>query len=185
MNTLPLKMWIFFLISVLLTICTSKPISTPPLRNAPRIQCDSRTKRPIRPSLNNCETFLENLSILSHKEKPGTFKYYGRNIGPCAQCVQLPTIIHIGKSKCAAVIDVDDKDAKDFSVFDTHDLWQALHAVIGVCWLGKKQDGRGFPNSQTAWAGFNEGIRSETGGILRKLPGYGNETMSLVDLDEG
>lgn len=97
----------------------------------------------------------------------------------------LPAIVHIGRHACAAVIDVDDKDEKDFSVFDMKDLWQALSDVVGICWLGEKHNGRGYPGSQTAWTGFVRGVGSGTAVSLMETMMLGNRTVTILDLSKG
>ncbi|KAL8827692.1 MAG: hypothetical protein Q9170_006909 [Blastenia crenularia] len=131
----------------LVTICSS----TPP-------QCDARTKPPTNPSFYNCQEFLEILSIEASREPRGAYKYYGRHLEPCQLCVKLPVIIHYGTINCAAIIDVDDEHEKDLSIFGIIDLRQALADVVGVCWLGKRCNGRGFPAGMPAWAGFTRGV---------------------------
>ena len=147
-----------------------------------RIQCDARTQRPLKPSFQDCQDFLWALSVKSHQEPIGAFKWYGRNLGPCDDCVQLPTLVSFEGQRCAAVIDVDDKDRRDFSVFDLRELWQALSDVVKVCWLSEKHNGRGYPGSQTAWAGFVDvgGAKSET--LTKASSVRGNRTLNILDL---
>ena len=147
-----------------------------------RIQCDGRTERPNDLFFQDCQKFLWDLSLKSHEEIQGSFKWYGRNLGPCEDCVNLPTIVHFGKQRCAGLIDVDDKFKWDFSVFDLKELWQALSDVIRVCWLGEKHNGRGYPGSQTAWAGFVKGVGTNSKAISKGSLVRGNRTVTILDL---
>lgn len=61
--------------------------------------------------------------------------------------------MHIGKHKCATVIDVDDKHENELSIFDLRDLWQALNDVVSECWLKEGHNGSAYADSQVAWAG--------------------------------
>ena len=154
-----------------------------PVKNY-RTQCDPRTEPPIRPSFQDCQTFLWDLSIKSHTEPQGTFKWYGRNLGPCDDCVELPTLVYFKDGRCAAVIDVDDKDRQDFSVFDLKDLWQALSGMVEACWLRKRQNGRSYPGSQTAWAGLVEGVGTKPGLLSKASLVQGNRSLNMLDLSE-
>ena len=149
-----------------------------------RTQCDPRTAPPIRPSFQDCHEFLWDLSIKSHTEPQGAFKWYGRNIGPCDDCVELPTLVYFKDRRCAAVIDVDDKDRQDFSVFDLKDLWQALSGMVEDCWLRKRRNGRSYPGSQTAWAGLVEGFGTEPGLLTKASLVQGNRSLTMLDLSE-
>ena len=149
-----------------------------------RISCDARTKPPVEPSFQDCHDFLWDLSIKSHEEPQGAFRWYGRNLGPCVDCVKLPTIIHNRKQKCAALIDVDDKDSLEFSVFDLKELWRALSDMVGVCWLREKHNGRGYPGSQTAWAALVRGIGTRSGVLTQGSMAHGNKTFGIIDLSE-
>ena len=146
------------------------------------VQCDSRTKPPIRPSFQDCQGFLWDLSIKSHAEPRGAFKWYGRNIGPCDDCVELPTLVYFKDRRCAAVIDVDNKDRREFSVFDLNELWQALSGVVEVYWLRERQNGIGYPGSQTAWAGLAEGIDTKLGLLTKASLVQENRTLNILDL---
>lgn len=178
---------IFLLLFIATSVCSSlkHPDSSLALQGNidPFIECDPRTKRPTNPSLNDCEDFLELLNIKSHEELSGAFKRYGRDIGMCDKCVKLPAIIHFGKTKCAALIDVDDKNAKGVDLFDFRELYQALSDVIGLCWLQKKQNGRGYPGFYTAWALLIRGVGVQSGRFREGSLKRGNRTMSVIDLD--
>ena len=174
---------ILVLLSSFLTVCAWPP----------RVKCDRRTKPPTIPSFQDCESFLNELAIKSHLEPKGAYKYYGRDLDPCKECVRLPTIIHFGRRKCAALIDVDDDDEKSWSIFGLADLWQALSDMVAVCWLEKKHNGRGYPASQAAWAGFVRGVSPRTGFLengteaswMGLTEGWGNRTVNVIDLTDG
>ncbi|KAL8798472.1 MAG: hypothetical protein Q9182_006626 [Xanthomendoza sp. 2 TL-2023] len=159
-------------ISILLTLTTPAP-PPPRIHNPARIQCDPSTPRPTTPSLHTCDLFLALLSQKAHQEPPGAFKYYGRHMGSCPLCVNLPVIMHFGGNReCAALIAVDEEDAGEFSVFGLMDLWRALRDVVGVCWVGEGRNGRGYPGGMTAWAGFVNGGNG-TRGVEKKSRGGG------------
>ena len=169
------------LLSALFSICESRQ----PL-------CDPRTKPPTEPSFQDCQNFLEVLSIRAQQEPPGTFKYYGRNIGSCDECVELPTIIFFKGRRCAALIDVFDKQKRDISIFDLRDLRKALGQLVSQCWLGKRQNGVGFPGDMTAWAGFIRapGSRStisrrDRAIMQNRTEDWEKRNISVLDLSEG
>lgn len=136
------------LISTLFTLGVSRPP-----------ECDARTKPPKDPPVIACNDFLEYLSIKAHRQPRGEYRWYGRKLEPCDQCVKLPTIIHHGDLRCATLIDVDDENEDVPSIFGLSDLRQALSDVLGFCWLVKKRNGRGYPGGQAAWAAFTAGVR--------------------------
>ena len=148
-----------------------------------RIECDPRTKRPTNPSFNDCEEFLEHLSIKSHNGPSGAYKWYGRNIGMCDECVKLPTVIHFGNLKCAALIEVDDGNEKEIDIFDLRDLWLALSNVIGFCWLRERHNGRGYPSSHKTWEAFVRGVGVRSGNFMEIPLHLDNGTMTMIDLD--
>ena len=148
----------------------------------PFIECDPRTKRPTIPSLNDCEDFLSLLNIRAH-EAAGAYSWYGRNIGTCDDCVKLPAIIHFGKSKCAVLIDVDEKAAEWVDYFNLKMLYRALSDVILSCWLKEKQNGRGYPGLLTVWAVFIRGVELQSGRFTEGSLKPGNRTISVIDLD--
>ncbi|KAL8778232.1 MAG: hypothetical protein Q9213_007511, partial [Squamulea squamosa] len=124
------------------------------------------------------------LATRAQKQPRGEFRYYGRNIGDCDLCVNLPVIMHISRSggyECAALIDVDEEHATTFSVFDFRDLWRALSELLRVCWLGEMHNGKGYPGSQTAWTTFVKGRGWVKGGYGTE----GNRTVGVVDLGYG
>ena len=95
--------------------------------------------------------------------------------------MDLPTIIRFKNHKCACLVDVDDKDRRAFSVFDLKELWQALSDVVKLCWLGERHNGRGYPGSQTAWAGFVESVGTESGALKNTSLLQG---INVLDLSE-
>ncbi|KAL8684156.1 MAG: hypothetical protein Q9224_006562, partial [Gallowayella concinna] len=104
-----------FCFSIFFMFATAHPASPHPIHHSARIKCDPRTTRPMDPAFQDCDLFLGALSVKAHGEPPGAFRYYGRNIGSCPLCVNLPVILHFGAiGECAALIDVDDKHAMDF-----------------------------------------------------------------------
>jgi len=154
-------------------------------------KCDARTRPPTDPSFKDCQDFLWSLAIKAHREPTAAYRWYGRRLDPCDECVKLPTIIHHGRQKCAALIDVDDKHEDEVSIFGLRELWQALSDVVAVCWLGERHNGLGYPGGQ-AWAGFFKGtsLGSEVLGIEMVSLGNGTERrggrrMSVLDLSEG
>ncbi|KAL8829160.1 MAG: hypothetical protein Q9191_002173, partial [Dirinaria sp. TL-2023a] len=183
---------LFLLLSTVLTLSTSYP---------PRIKCDTRSKPPKDPSFQDCSEFLWELSIKAHAEPQGSYKWYGREIDACTECVKLPTIIHIGTLKCATVIDVDDARETDLSIFGLTDLNAALSDVIGTCWLRQMHNGVGYPGAQAAWAGLikgftglrlggsvNDTLELEDGAdaLLRnEMERWRNRTVSVIDLSAG
>ncbi|KAL8721899.1 MAG: hypothetical protein Q9181_007610 [Wetmoreana brouardii] len=180
---------ILLLFSTLFSFCTSRPP-----------ECDARTRPPRSPSLLSCENVLWTLRQKAQQEPPGAYKWYGRHLDPCDQCVQLPTIIHFGRKRCAIAIDVDDEHDDEPSIFDLGDLWEALRDVIQVCWMRENHNGRGYPGGQVAWAGFVKGP-TQGAGVLwndtavlgdeakalwkNETEHWGNRTMSVLDLSEG
>ncbi|KAL8730980.1 MAG: hypothetical protein Q9181_004475 [Wetmoreana brouardii] len=148
-------------------------------------QCDSHTRAPRNPSVGDCQSFLRSLSIKA--QEPGTiYKWFGRNIEPCDQCVQLPTIIQYGRFKCAALIDVDDEHETDVAIFDLGDVHQALLDLINVCWLAKGFNGRGYPGGQVVWAAFVEGIHPKLGIVgngMKEMETWTNRTVSILNLE--
>lgn len=175
----------FVALSNLLTFCASVPPTHHSLRLQPIIKCDARTKPPTNPSFQDCQDFLWDLSIKAHKEPPGAYKWYSRIIEPCSQCVELPTIIHFGNQKCAAIIDSEEKHEKEASIFGLRDLWQALSDVVSVCWLREKHNGIGFPDRQTAWAGFIRGPYPRLSFSSTDFAALGSGTVRIIDLSEG
>lgn len=178
--------FVFFIIST--SICTFIKYPDPSLSlqrdSRQRVECDLRTKRPTIPSFNDCEDFLELLSIKSHKEPSGAYSWYGRTIGMCEECIRLPTIVHYGNLKCAALIDVDDKNEKEIDLFGLRDLWLALNGVIGFCWLQERHNGRRYPGSNVAWKAFVRGVEvQQSRRSMGKSPTRGNSTVYLIDLD--
>ena len=176
----------FLLLFISTSVCISlkHPDSSLTLQNdlIPFIECDPRTKRPTIPSLNDCEDFLSLLNIRAH-EAAGAYSWYGRNIGTCDDCVKLPAIIYFGKSKCAALIDVDDQAAEGVDYFTLKMLYRALSDVILECWLQEKQNGRGYPGLITAWAGLIRGVGVQSGRFTEGSLKRGNRTISVIDLD--
>ena len=167
--------------------CAASPTSSQPSLFLPRqdgrIRCDTRTKPPTRPSFQDCQGFLWDLSVKSHQEPAGAFKWYGYELGPCDDCVELPTLVIFRNRRCAGLIDSDDKNHQDFSVFDLKELWQALSGVVGVCWLGEKHNGIGYPGSQIAWAGLVENIWMNSEILTKESLVHGNRTLNILDLD--
>ncbi len=181
MQGLSSKVSTLLLLSTFLVLCASL---------APR--CDARTKPPSNPSFQECQDFLWSLSDKAHKEPTAAYKWYGRRLEPCDECVKLPTIVHFGRQKCAALIDIDDEHEDEISIFDLRDLWQALSDVVSVCWLGQRHNGLGFPGGHLAWAGFIKGITlgAEVMGIEMLRLGNGTERrggrrVSVLDLSKG
>ncbi|KAI4175129.1 MAG: hypothetical protein LQ343_001890 [Gyalolechia ehrenbergii] len=144
---IPYSTTLLLFLSALFTLCASR-----------LPECDARTKPPKNPSFSECGAFLEYLSIKAHSQPPGEYRWYGRKIEACTECVKLPSIIHHGRVKCAAIVDVDDEHEDDLSIFGLSDLRQALADVMGICWLAMKHNGRGYPGSQAAWAAFTQGV---------------------------
>lgn len=179
------------LLSTLFNFCVSY---------APRIKCDTHTKPPKVPSVKDCEKFLWELSIKAQAEPKGAYKYYARDIDPCKECVKLPTIIHFGALRCATVIDVDDGQEAELSIFGLTDLYAALSQVVGTCWLRQMHNGVGYPAAMAAWAGLikrsnlrlgssgNETMDLEDGtdALMRnEVERWGNRTVSVIDLSAG
>ena len=98
----------------------------------------------------------------------------------CNECVKLPVVVRSGKGQCAAVIDVDDENEQELSIFGLMDLWHALSDMVSVCWLKAGLDGRGYPDRQYAWAQFFEDLRPSLG----EVPARGNGTGFVLDLSE-
>ncbi|KAL8705553.1 MAG: hypothetical protein Q9201_001331 [Fulgogasparrea decipioides] len=180
---------ILLLLSTLLSCCLSRPP-----------ECDARTRPPRRPSLISCDNLLWTLRNKADQEPPGAYKWYGRHLDPCDQCVELPAVIHFGRQQCAIVIDVDDEHEDDPSIFGLRDLWEALHDVIRVCWVQEFHNGRGYPGGQAAWAGFVRGMGQGSGvlwndtavlgaeaeGLWKnETERWGDRTMNVLDLSEG
>ena len=169
-----------------LAYCAAIPTSSQPSlflpRQNSRIRCDKRTKPPTMPSFQDCQGFLWDLSVKSHQEPRGAFKWYGHQLGPCENCVELPTLVRFQGRQCAGFIDSDDMDHRDFSVFDLTELWQALSGVVGVCWLEEKHNGIGYPGSQTAWACLVENIWTNSEILAKGSLVHGNRTLNILDL---
>ena len=94
----------------------------------------------------------------------------------------MPVILHFGRGKCATLIDVDDDDEKEISIFGLRDLYEALDGVITTCWLNlevvKRSNGRGYPFNGKAWAAFVRGCADGIGGMMR----VGNRRVNVVNL---
>ena len=149
-------------------------------------QCDPRSNPPTKPSFQDCEAFLWNLSKLSHQDR-GAYKWYGRQLDPCKECVKLPTIIHWKNFRCAAIVDVDDADEEEIVVFGLTDLWRALSDVVGFCWLREQHNGRGYPSGSAVWAALIRGLTIQPGLRVKDMENRAeqrNSTMSVLDLDE-
>lgn len=146
----------FVPLSAILLFCLLSTLFTLGLARLP--ECDARTKPPKDPPVIACNDFLEYLSMKAHSQPRGEYRWYGRNIGPCNECVKLPTIIHHSGLGCATLVDVDDEKEDVPSIFGLSDLRQALSDVLGICWLTKKRNGRGYPGGQAAWAAFTQGV---------------------------
>jgi len=169
------------LLSTILLLCASR---TP--------KCDARTRPPTDPSFQDCQDLLWSLSIKAHREPTAAYRWYGRRLDPCDECVKLPTIVHFGRQKCAALIDVDDKHDDEVSIFGLRELWQASSDVVAVCWLGQRHNGLGYPGGHMAWAGFVKGtsLASEVLGIEMVRLGDGTKRrggrrVTILDLGEG
>ncbi|KAL8799522.1 MAG: hypothetical protein Q9182_005831 [Xanthomendoza sp. 2 TL-2023] len=135
----------------------------------PRIECFVEERRPGALAPRDCQRFLARLATDARLEPVGAYKWYGRHLDPCRECVQLPTTVAYG-FVCEARIDVDEEDDQELSIFGLKDLVRALQGVQTECLTRRKRAGRGFPDSQRAWARF---IRNEHPRAL------GNETASF------
>ncbi|KAL8772273.1 MAG: hypothetical protein Q9209_002485 [Squamulea sp. 1 TL-2023] len=183
MNRLSLTIFLLF------TLFASSAFSTPLSLfqgQEPRIQCVPGTKPPTNPSYQSRMAFMWKLSEKSNQEPTGAYKWYGRDTGRCSECEELPAIIHFGAGRCAALIDVNDNHAKDYSIWGLRDLYEALNGVIKYCWLNadpkKKLDGKGYPAKFPAWAIFTKGISHLP---TDKVTNLGNQTPNVLDLSEG
>lgn len=151
------------------------------------IECDPRTKPPTDPTYHECLAFTSRLYLMVKTEPPEAYKYYGRNIGTCSECTDLPFKLLFGQSKCAVLIDIDDADEKELSIFGLRELHGALQGVLEECWLNrnpaKRFNGRGYPGNMPAWAAFVKGdthrLRHQEATML------GNRTLKVVDLSQG
>lgn len=145
-------------------------------------ECDG-TERPRTPTLRDSQEFLLSLYKRAIAETPGAYRWYGRRLEPCPECVSLPAIIYSGRRRCAALIDVDDEHEDDVSIFGLIDLWEALGEVVSVCWLSKRQDGRGYPSGQSAFARLIKSPQEVA--ISKRIENaIGNRTVNMIDLDE-
>ena len=163
-----------------------------PIAAKPRTECALGSKPPTNPSYAACQTFLMALAAKAHEEPKGAYRWYGRDLDTCPECVRLPSAVQYGRIKCALLLDVDDEHEKDVAIFGLGDLWSAASEIMGRCWIRKKMDGRAFPEGQSVWARFMPGretIRGEVGeGVLvsRAEDGEregGNGMVRVVDLD--
>lgn len=179
------------LLSIVLPTCISGPTSphtsrltrsSQSLSLSPYIQCDPRTKRPTEPTTQQCRYFLLELWNKASNEPPGAYRWYGRDLDPCDECVRLPSIIHYGHAKCAAVVDVDEEHEKDLSILGLSDLYEALHGVLSVCWMEERKAGRAFPDRQSAWTTFVEGPKQGKGFSSNETVVLGDRVMSILDL---
>lgn len=145
-------------------------------------ECDGRN-RPTNPSIRECRVFLYSLLRKAEVEPSGAYRWYGRRLDACPECVKLPSIIYSGHHRCAALIDVEDEYEDEVSIFGLIDLWRALGLVMKMCWIDQKQNGRAWPAGQIAFARFTRG----TQGIAvskKKEDVIGNRTVSMIDLDD-
>lgn len=148
--------------------------------------CDVRTKPPIKPSFQDCQTFLWNLAQRSHKD-PQAYRWYGRHLDACPECAKLPTIMHWKNLRCAALIDVDDADEREIAVFGLDDLWKALSNMVGKCWLKENHNGRGYPSGAAVWAALTVGVNPNLEVSLKAIDGkrsQENKTLNVLNLDE-
>ncbi|KAL8779175.1 MAG: hypothetical protein Q9213_007061 [Squamulea squamosa] len=180
----PLSFKIFLLFALFASSAFPSPLSLFQSQE-PRIRCVPGTKPPTNPSYQSCMAFMWKLSERSNQEPTGAYKWYGRDIGRCSECEDLPAIVHFGAGRCAALIDVDDNHEKDYSIFGLRDLWEALNGVIKECWLNpdpkKKLDGKGYPVKFPAWAIFTKGTSHLQ---VDKIINLGNRTMNVLDLSK-
>ncbi|KAL8860179.1 MAG: hypothetical protein Q9178_003443 [Gyalolechia marmorata] len=124
---------------------------------------------------------------MAKQEPPHAYKFYGRNIGTCSECTDLPFKLLFGQSRCAVLIDVNDADEKALSIFGLRELHNALQGVLEECWLNrdpaKRLNGRGYPGSMPAWAAFVKGDSHRLGDPEAMM--LGNRTLNVIDLSQG
>ncbi|KAI4247286.1 MAG: hypothetical protein L6R40_001629 [Gallowayella cf. fulva] len=169
---------------ILLLSATIRPPILPVLI-PPRIECSAHDPPPTHPTPQACQQFLVRLAIEAHKEPLGAYRWYGRQLDSCPECVKLPAVLNYGQNLCAAYLDVDEEDDKTVSIFGLRDVLRALEGVKKRCWSAEKRDGRGFPDAQRVWAMFTIGVHPEIGGRGNGTVEVGGRRVSFVDLEEG
>lgn len=173
---------LFIHFSVTTAISPSRALGWPAL-----IECDLGTKPPRDPTYHECLAFTIRLHLMAMREPPEAYKFYGRNIGTCSECVDLPFKLLFGQSRCAVLIDINDADEKELSIFGLRELHGALQGVLEQCWLNrnpaKRFNGRGYPGNMPAWAAFVKGDTHRPGD--QEAMTLGNRTLKVIDLSQG
>ena len=173
---------LFIHFSATTAISPSRALGWPAL-----IECDPSTKPPRDPTYYECLAFTIRLHQIAKREPPHAYKWYGRNIGTCTECTDLPFKLLLGQSRCAVLIDIDDADEKEVSIFGLRELHGALQGVLEECWLNRiparRCNGRGYPGNMPAWAAFVKGDIHRPGD--QEAMTLGNRTLKVIDLSQG
>ncbi|KAL8811656.1 MAG: hypothetical protein Q9200_001626 [Gallowayella weberi] len=149
----------------------------------PRIECSLEIRPPGYLRSRDCERFLYRLAAEARQEPTSAYKWYGRHIDPCPECVQLPAKVTFGFI-CEVKIDVDEADDKELSIFGLRDLVRALQGVEEECWKKRRRTGRGFPDSQKAWATFVKNEHPTGRALGNETVSFGGQDGELIDLND-